>query len=81
MATKKTLGAATLENQLLEIIEPTQRMQSIASNNPDGATVVTAYTRNMATGLVTVSLSIPTDDVLDPTDGSIDVIATELFVD
>ncbi|GCE96765.1 hypothetical protein NIES46_48380 [Arthrospira platensis NIES-46] len=35
----------------------------------------------MATGAVTVSLTIPTDDVLDVTDGSIDVQAIAVFVD
>ncbi|GCE96716.1 hypothetical protein NIES46_47890 [Arthrospira platensis NIES-46] len=35
----------------------------------------------MATGAVTVSLTIPTDDVLDATNGSIDVEAIAVFVD
>ncbi|BDT14023.1 hypothetical protein [Limnospira platensis] len=81
MASPVTLNGATLEHQLLEIIEQVQRAQINATRNPNGVTVVTAYTRNMATGAVTVSLTIPTDDVLDVTDGSIDVQAIAVFVD
>ncbi|MGI0499387.1 hypothetical protein, partial [Limnospira platensis] len=76
-----TLKGTTLEHQLLEVVEQVQRAQINADRNPDGATVVTAYTRNMATGAVTVSLTIPTDDVLDTNDGSIDVQAIAVFVD
>ncbi|MFO7092499.1 hypothetical protein, partial [Limnospira platensis] len=63
MASPVTLNGATLEHQLLEVIEQVQRAQINATRNPNGVTVVTAYTRNMATGAVTVSLTIPTDDV------------------
>ncbi|MFO7033226.1 hypothetical protein B9T07_26255 [Limnospira fusiformis CCALA 023] len=81
MASPVTLNGATLEHQLLEVIEQVQRAQLSATRNPNGATLVTAYTRNMATGAVTVSLTIPTDDVLDATNGSIDVEAIAVFVD
>ncbi|MGI0496086.1 hypothetical protein ACOKW7_19165 [Limnospira platensis CENA597] len=81
MASPVTLKGTTLEHQLLEVVEQVQRAQTDATRNPDGVTVVTAYTRNMATGAVTVSLTIPTDDVLDSTDGSIDVEAIAVFVD
>ncbi|WP_434222817.1 hypothetical protein ACOKW7_14275 [Limnospira platensis CENA597] len=81
MASPVTLKGTTLEHQLLEVVEQVQRAQTNATRNPDGVTVVTAYTRNMATGAVTVSLTIPTDDVLDTNDGSIDVQAIAVFVD
>ncbi|MGI0499585.1 hypothetical protein [Limnospira platensis] len=81
MASPVTLKGTTLEHQLLEVVEQVQRAQTNATRNPDGVTVVTAYTRNMATGAVTVSLTIPTDDVLDSNDGSIDVQAIAVFVD
>ncbi|AMW30204.1 hypothetical protein [Limnospira platensis] len=81
MASPVTLNGPTLEHQLLEVIEQVQRAQINATRNPNGVTVVTAYTRNMATGAVTVSLTIPTDDVLDATNGSIDVEAIAVFVD
>ncbi|MGI0499193.1 hypothetical protein [Limnospira platensis] len=81
MASPVTLKGTTLEHQLLEVIEQVQRAQINATRNPNGVTVVTAYTRNMATGAVTVSLTIPTDDVLDATNGSIDVEAIAVFVD
>ncbi|WP_434221920.1 hypothetical protein ACOKW7_24890 [Limnospira platensis CENA597] len=81
MASPVILKGTTLEHQLLEVVEQVQRAQTDATRNPDGVTVVTAYTRNMATGAVTVSLTIPTDDVLDSIDGSIDVEAIPVFVD
>ena len=81
MASPVTLNGATLEHQLLEVLEQVQRAQINATRNPNGVTVVTAYTRNMATGAVTASVTIPTDDVLDATNGSIDVEAIAVFVD
>lgn len=81
MASPVTLNAGTLEHQLLEAIEQLQRVQLSSTRNPDGVTIVTSYTRNMSTGAVTVSLTIPTDDVLDATDGSIDVLAVPVFID
>ncbi|MFO7143878.1 hypothetical protein B9T16_20835 [Arthrospira sp. PCC 8006] len=81
MASPVTLNGDTLEHQLLEVIEQVQRAQISGTRNPDGVTVVTTYTRNMATGAVTVSLTIPTDDVLNATSGSIDVIAIPVFID
>lgn len=81
MASPVTLKAGTLEHQLLEVIENVQRAQTSTTRNPNGVTIITSYTRNMATGVISVSLTIPTDDVLDTTDGSIDVQAMDVFVD
>lgn len=81
MASPVTLKAGTLEHQLLEVIENIQRVQMNTVRNPNGVTIITNYTRNMATGAVSVSLTIPTEDVLDTTDGSIDVQAMSVFSD
>lgn len=79
MAAAITTNSTTLENQALEVIEALVSKQSVTATNPDGITSVTTYTRNMTTGVVTVTMAIPTDAVIDATDGSIDVTATPIY--
>lgn len=79
MASAATLGASTLEGQLLETVELIAAAQVDANRNPDGITIVNAYSRNMANGSTSVTLTIPTTDSL--TTGTIGVSAAEVYTD
>lgn len=81
MAAIQTLNADTLEGQLLEIIERVAVYQGDPVKNPNTATVITAYNRNNLTGVVTVSITMQTDDTIDATTGGIKVEAQSVFVD
>lgn len=81
MATAATLSADTLEQQMVEIIKRIRIKQLDAVKNPDGINMVTSMSRNEITGLVSVTLSIPTTDVIDSTDGSIDYSALAPYLD
>ena len=81
MASVQTLNADTLESQLLEVIERVAVMQQDTAKNPDNATVITSYARNNLTGVVTVSITMQTDDTIDATTGGIKVEARSVFVD
>jgi hypothetical protein len=81
MAAAATLKSTTLENQLLEIVELISIKQGGGTaTNPDAVTFVTAYNRNNLTGQYTISLSIPSTDAIDPTDGSIDILADAVYI-
>ena len=81
MASAITFKSTTLEGQLMEACERVSALQVDELKNPDGITVVSAYSRNNLSGIVTVSLIIPTSDSIDAIDGSIDVLATSVFLD
>ncbi|VXD15993.1 conserved hypothetical protein [Planktothrix serta PCC 8927] len=81
MASPATLNADTLEQQLVEIIKRVRIKQLDTAKNPDGVSMITAMTRNEVSGLVTVSLSIPTIEAIDVTDGSIDYSALAPYLD
>ena len=80
MASAATLSATTLEGQLLECIELIAGKQADTNTNPDGVTVVTTYTRNMATGAITVTATIPTEDSIGA-GGSVSVNAASVYID
>ena len=79
MAAAITTSSTTLENQVLEIVEALVAKQITTASNPDGITTVTTYTRNMTTGVVTITMAVPTDATLDATDGSVDITATSIY--
>lgn len=81
MATAATLSADTLEQQAIEVVKRIRMKQIDTAKNPDGVTMVTAMTRNEVSGLVTISLSIPTIESIDSEDGSIDYIALDPYLD
>ncbi|HET8689545.1 MAG TPA: hypothetical protein VFM18_23280 [Methanosarcina sp.] len=81
MATAATLAADTLEQQLVECVKRIRIKQITATNNPDGINFVTAMNRNEVTGVLTISLTIPTTDMIDPADGSIDYTAIAVYTD
>lgn len=81
MAAPITFIASSLEGQLMEAVERVSILQVDETKNPNEINIVSAYTRNNLTGVVTVSLSIPTTDTIDPTDGSVDVLAEPVFLD
>ncbi|MGC9384890.1 MAG: hypothetical protein ACP5D6_09845 [Kosmotogaceae bacterium] len=78
MSVAVTTSSSTLENQLFEVIEYISRKQADETANPDGVSIVTAYSRNNTTGLVTVTLNIPTEDVIHTNGGNL-VTAAEVF--
>lgn len=80
MATAATLTSATLENQMLEVIELISRKQQDTATNPNGVTVITAASRNDLTGIKTVTISVPTTDKIDASGGNV-VVAEEVFTD
>ena len=79
MASAVTLASTTLENQLLECVELIAAKQIEADKNPNGINVVTTYSRNMASGAITVALTIPTEDSL--VGGKIQVGAASIYLD
>lgn len=81
MASVQTLNADTLEGQLLEIIERVAVYQGDPVKNPNTATVITNYTRNNLTGVVTVSITMNTVDAIDATTGGIKIEADPVFID
>jgi len=81
MATAVTLAADTLEQQLVETVKRVRIKQITPAKNPDGINFVTAMNRNEVTGLLTVTLSIPTTETIDETDGSIDYTAVAAYLD
>ncbi|MEA5500365.1 hypothetical protein VB834_09240 [Limnoraphis robusta Tam1] len=80
MASAITTVSTTLEGQLLEIIESIASVQVVAERNPDSITLVTTYSRNMATGAITFAGAVPTTDALDGT-GKIVVGAATVYID
>ena len=71
MSAPATLGSATMENQLNEIVEnirAKQRDTDVA--NPNNVTMITAFNTNDLTNIRTVTLQYAVQDVIDPTDGS-----------
>lgn len=81
MAAAATLAAETLEQQLVETVKRVRIKQITAAKNPDGINFVTAMTRNEVTGVLSVTLTIPTTETIDETDGSIDYSAVATYLD
>lgn len=81
MASVQILNADTLEGQLMECIERVAVAQGNALTNPNNASIVTSYTRNNLTGVLTVSITMATTDTIDPTTGGIKVEAEAVFID
>lgn len=81
MASAITFKSTTLEGQLMEACERIAVLQVDETKNPNAISIVSTYSRNNLTGIVTVSLTIPTSDTIDVTDGSIDVLAESVFLD
>ncbi|HEY9863141.1 MAG TPA: hypothetical protein V6D21_03080 [Candidatus Obscuribacterales bacterium] len=80
MAAAVVTKSTTLENQLLEIVELIAIKQGDPATNPDAVNFITSYNRNNLTGQFTVALSFPSSDVIDATDGSIDVLADAVYL-
>lgn len=80
MAAAATLKSTTLENQLLEIVELIAIKQGDPATNPDAVTFITSYNRNNLSGQFTIALNIPSTDAIDATDGSIDILADDVYL-
>jgi len=80
MAAAATLGSTTLENQLHEVLELMSRKQVSTTDNPDGITTVTAYSRNNLTGILTATVQLRTTDTVDAATGSNVVVAEEVYL-
>lgn len=80
MASAITTVSTTLEGQLLEIIESIASVQVITERNPDNITLITTYSRNMATGAITFAGTVATTDTLDMA-GKIVVGAATVYID
>ena len=80
MSTAATLASGTLEGQLNEVVELIrikQRDTSVANRN--GTNIITAFNTNDLTNVRTVTLSYSVQDTIDPTDGSVDTTAVEVY--
>ncbi len=80
MASPITTTATTLEGQFLEVMEAIASTQAVTAQNPDNINLLTTYSRNMATGAITFSGTIPTTDTTG-TGGTIVVGAMSIYVD
>ena len=79
MSAAITTVSSTLENQLFEIIEALADKQGDETSNANGAIVVSGYTRNNATGVISCTISLPTTDSADASTGGRLMVATEVF--
>ncbi|MDY7022244.1 MAG: hypothetical protein SWJ54_12945 [Cyanobacteriota bacterium] len=80
MASSVTFTSATLEGQLLEVVERVANLQVQASKNPNNVNTVTAYNTNSLTNVLTVTLSIPITTTVGAS-GKIETNAVENYVD
>jgi hypothetical protein len=81
MAAAATLKSATLENQLLEVVELMAVKQGGGiATNPNAETVITSYNRNNLTGQYTISISLSSVDTINTTTGTLEILADPVFV-
>lgn len=78
MASAITTRSTTLEGQLMEIIEAISTVQASADQNPNNEAVISGYTRNMATEIISCSIAINTEDTQDA-NGNTLISASEVF--
>jgi len=71
------ITSTTVEDGLLEILRMIADLQSNTTTNPQNRTVITTFTQNELTGVITVGLTIPSSISLAP--GGVLVNATEVF--
>jgi hypothetical protein len=71
------LNATTLEDALLELLRMVADRQTNTATNPDNRTVITQFTQNELTGVLTVGLTIPST-ITNGASGLV-VNATEVF--
>ena len=64
----------------MEIIELIGIKQGDPATNPDAIIFVNSNNRDNLTGEYTIALSIPSNDQIDPVDGSIDTLADAVFL-
>ena len=55
-----SITSTTVEDALLEILRRVADLQNSTTTNPQARTIITQFTQNELTGVMTVSLSIPT---------------------
>jgi hypothetical protein len=72
-----SITSTTVEDALLEILRRVADLQGNTTTNPQNRTVITQFTQNELTGLITVGLTIPSGISL--TAGGVLVNATEVF--
>ena len=79
MAAAYVTKGTTVETQLLELLEKIADLQATASSNPDNVTVIPTYTRNMVTGVLTATISLPVSSAPDSVSGLPVLSAEEVF--
>jgi hypothetical protein len=72
-----TIVSTTAEDALLEIVQRVRDLQASPTSNPQNRIIITSFTQNALTGLISVSLSIPAGMTLGPT--GVTSNATEVF--
>jgi hypothetical protein len=72
-----TIVSTTVEDALLELLRRVADLQSSTTTNPQNRTLITQFTQNELTGLITVALNIPSTIALGAS--GIVVNATEVF--
>lgn len=73
-----TIVSTTVEDALLEILRMVADLQTSTTTNPQSRTIITQFSQNELTGVMTVSLSIPSTLSLGPS--GVTANATEVFV-
>ena len=78
MAALGTLVSTTMEGALVEILESLSDLQAASALTDTPETLIDSYSRDGLSGLITVSLTMPSTSNPD-TNGKPTILATEVF--